>query len=56
MQLFIESMNEQTAQDLHNWKYDKPYDFYNNECADEEKKERLDGTVHITHLLMMLKN
>ncbi|TQR19432.1 GNAT family N-acetyltransferase [Psychrobacillus vulpis] len=44
MKLFIEKMNEKMANDILNWKYDKPYDFYNNELTDEEMKERLDGS------------
>ncbi len=46
MKLFIENMNQETAEDILTWEYDKPYDFYNNELTDEDLKERLDGTYY----------
>lgn len=46
MKLSIEIMNEEIAKDILNWKYDEPYDFYNNELTDEEMKERLDGSYY----------
>jgi ribosomal-protein-alanine N-acetyltransferase len=46
MKLFIEIMNEEIAKDILNWKYDEPYDFYNNELTDEEMKERLEGSYY----------
>lgn len=44
MTLLIQNMNEETAKDILNWKYNTPYHFYNNDCTDEELKERLNGT------------
>lgn len=46
MQLVIEKMNEETANCILNWKYEKPYDFYNNESTDEALKEMLDGSYY----------
>jgi [ribosomal protein S18]-alanine N-acetyltransferase len=44
--LSIEQMNEKLANEILNWKYDKPYDFYNNEVTEEAKQELLDGTYY----------
>ncbi|MEK4510529.1 GNAT family N-acetyltransferase [Paenibacillus sp. FSL K6-2524] len=41
MNIMIEDMNEQMAKDILNWKYDKPYDFYNNDPTDNEEVEEL---------------
>lgn len=46
MKLYIEHMNEEMANEILNWKYEKPYDFYNNEVTDEAMQELLDGTYH----------
>ena len=46
MKLFIENMNGEIANDILNWKYDKPYDFYNNEITEEAMKEILDGSYY----------
>lgn len=46
MKLVIRNMNEKLATDILNWKYDKPYDFYNNELTAEEMREILDGTYY----------
>lgn len=46
MKLIIEDMNEKIAKEVLNWKYDKPYDFYNNELTDVEMDERLDGSYY----------
>ena len=46
MNLFIESMNENMANEILNWKYVKPYDFYNNEITDEAMLEMLDGSYY----------
>ncbi|KOS64749.1 MULTISPECIES: GNAT family N-acetyltransferase [Lysinibacillus] len=43
MQLFIRGMNEMYAIDILNWKYEAPYDFYNNKFCDESLKELLDN-------------
>lgn len=39
-------MNEERANDILDWKYEKPYDFYNNELTDEAMEEMLDGTYY----------
>jgi [ribosomal protein S18]-alanine N-acetyltransferase len=43
MRLYIEKMNEHVARDVLSWKYDEPYDFYNNEVAPEAIREMLDN-------------
>ena len=47
MKLYIEHMNEETATNILNWQYEKPYDFYNNEVTDEAMQELLDGTYYV---------
>ncbi|HLU22536.1 MAG TPA: GNAT family protein [Bacillaceae bacterium] len=44
MKLFAEKMNEEKAKEILSWKYEQPYDFYNNEVSDEGMKELLDGS------------
>ncbi|WPK10962.1 GNAT family protein [Lysinibacillus louembei] len=44
MQLFIESMDKEKASAILNWRYEAPYDFYNNELTDEALQELLDGS------------
>ncbi len=46
MKLIIKEMNEEYAKDILNWKYDEPYDFYNNEITDEGMEELLDSSYH----------
>ncbi|MEO4053140.1 GNAT family protein [Solibacillus sp. CAU 1738] len=46
MQLFVETMNEKLAKEILCWKYNEPYDFYNNDLTDEAMKEMLDGTYY----------
>lgn len=46
MKLIIEDMNEKMAKEVLNWKYDKPYDFYNSELTDEGMEEMLDGSYY----------
>ena len=46
MELFIEKLNKKMAKEIINWKYTKPYDFYNNENTDEAMKELLDGSYY----------
>ena len=46
MKLIMKEMNEEFAKDILNWKYEKPYDFYNNELTDEGMEELLDGSYH----------
>ncbi|QFF99176.1 N-acetyltransferase [Psychrobacillus glaciei] len=43
MEISIEHMSEQIAKKILGWKYEQPYDFYNNELTDESIKELLDG-------------
>lgn len=48
MNIMIEDMNEQIAKDILNWKYDEPYDFYNNDPTDnEEVEELLNGSYYV---------
>ncbi|ANU11572.1 hypothetical protein A1A1_02325 [Planococcus antarcticus DSM 14505] len=44
MKLLKAEMNKKTAEEILNWKYDPPYDFYNNELSDPEMAELLNGT------------
>ena len=46
MKLFIENMNREMANDILNWKYDPPYDFYNNEITEEAMMEILNGSYY----------
>ena len=46
MTLLIENMSRYMAKDILNWKYDEPYDFYNNELTDEALNELLDGSYY----------
>ena len=46
MKLFIENLNEEMANNILSWKYEKPYDFYNNEISDEVMAELLDGSYY----------
>ena len=39
-------MNEQRAIQILNWKYDPPYDFYNNHYTDEALEELLDSSYY----------
>ena len=43
MQFYIREMNEIYATDILNWKYEEPYDFYNNDLCDESLKEFLES-------------
>ncbi|WP_163580537.1 GNAT family N-acetyltransferase [Gracilibacillus saliphilus] len=44
MHLTIKNMDENLARKLLQWRYEKPYDFYNSEVTEEELNERLDGS------------
>lgn len=42
--LTVHKMTKPLAEAILCWKYDKPYDFYNNELSDEALSELLDGS------------
>ncbi len=44
MKLTIIGMDVTSAKKILSWKYEKPYDFYNNEVTKEELKEILNGS------------
>ena len=46
MQLHIENMTVNIARNILTWKYEEPYDFYNNEETDEALDEMLDGSYY----------
>ncbi len=46
MQLFIKEINEKIAVDILHWKYEAPYDFYNNELNHEAIKEMLENSYY----------
>lgn len=39
-------MTKERATDILGWKYEQPYDFYNNELTDEALQEMLDGSYY----------
>lgn len=43
LQFFIREMTVSYATDIVSWKYEPPYDFYNNEYSEESIKEILDN-------------
>ncbi|MEH7492167.1 GNAT family N-acetyltransferase [Neobacillus niacini] len=43
MQLLVRNMTEEYAKQILNWKYEAPYDFYNNEETSESLNELLDN-------------
>lgn len=43
MQLLVENMTEEYAKQILTWKYEAPYDFYNNEETSESLNELLDN-------------
>ena len=47
MQLQIEKMTVNKVRQILAWKYDEPYDFYNNEETDEALKEMFDGSYYV---------
>lgn len=44
MKLSVGKLDEDLADEILNWKYDRPFDFYNNEETAEAKRELLDGS------------
>ena len=46
MEFFIEKMNSKMATTILGWKYEQPYDFYNNEQSDEAFEELMDGSYY----------
>jgi [ribosomal protein S18]-alanine N-acetyltransferase len=43
MQLFVRNLTEEYAKQILNWRYDSPYDFYNNEESSESLNELLEN-------------
>lgn len=46
MEVFFEKMNSRMAATILDWKYEQPYDFYNNEQTEEALEELLDGSYY----------
>ena len=46
MQLHIKKMTVKKARHILAWKYEEPYDFYNNEGTDEALEEMFDGSYY----------
>ena len=42
----VREMDEEKAVNILSWRYEKPYDFYNNEDTAEARAELLNGTYH----------
>ncbi|MCQ6268208.1 GNAT family N-acetyltransferase [Fictibacillus sp. WQ 8-8] len=47
MQLSIVDINEDFAVNILNWRYDAPYDFYNNEVSPDSMKEMLENSYRV---------
>ncbi|MBM7600360.1 RimJ/RimL family protein N-acetyltransferase [Virgibacillus halotolerans] len=47
MELFTENMTEKYTKEILNWKYAKPYDFYNNALSNNAVKEMLENTYYV---------
>ncbi len=47
MKLNMKEMNEDAAIEMLEWKYEKPYDFYNNEINEDTINELLDGSYKV---------
>jgi len=43
LELLIRDMNEMYARDIICWRYEEPYDFYNNELSDENMREFMEN-------------
>jgi RimJ/RimL family protein N-acetyltransferase len=44
MQLFVKEMDDIFAEEILNWGYDAPYDFYNNEFSVDARRELLNNS------------
>ncbi|CAH2717250.1 hypothetical protein BACCIP111895_04440 [Neobacillus rhizosphaerae] len=44
MQLFVREMDDIFAEEILNWSYDAPYDFYNNEFSVDARSELLNNS------------
>ena len=43
MQLFVRNLSEECAKQILNWRYEPPYDFYNNQETSESLNELLEN-------------
>ncbi len=47
MELFIKKMSDKYAINILNWKYEPPYDFYNNEINADSIKELIENSYYV---------
>lgn len=47
MKIWNENMNRKLALEILQWRYSKPYDFYNNDATEENLQELLDGSYSV---------
>lgn len=46
MKLHVKNMDERKVVEILGWRYEAPYDFYNNEDTAEDRAELLNGSYH----------
>ncbi|SES18330.1 Ribosomal protein S18 acetylase RimI [Gracilibacillus ureilyticus] len=49
-QMLVKEMDEKSAREILSWRYEQPYDLYNNEATEESLNELLDGSYKVVIL------